>query len=64
MTGDIEVNEKKRTIFFSGGKRAVFNNVKWFNANGSFLRLGSDEGYVLLNTANIDYIIVEGDRVR
>ena len=61
---DVQVQETKRTVFFKDGQRAVFNNVKWFNADGSFLRIGSDEGYVLLNTANINYIVVDGERVR
>lgn len=61
---DIAVNEKKRTIFFADGSRSVFNNVTWFNADGSFLRFGSDEGYVLANTKNINYIVVDGERVK
>ena len=64
FNGDIAVDEAKRTIYFSDGGRATFKNVKWFNANGSFLRLGSDEGYVLANTKNINYMVVEGERVR
>lgn len=61
---DIQVKETKRTIFFKGGDRAVFNNVKWFNSDGSFLRIGCDEGYVLINTKNINYIVVDGERVK
>lgn len=61
---DIEVKEKTRDVFFSDGGRARFNNVCWFNADGSFLRLGSDEGYSLINTANVNYIVVDGERVR
>lgn len=61
---DIAVSEKKRTIYFKGGERATFHNVKWFNADGSFLRIGGDEGYILINTANVNYMIVDGERVR
>ena len=61
---DITVTETKRTVHFKGGERATFNNVTWFNADGSFLRIGSDEGYVLINTDNINYIVVDGERVR
>lgn len=64
MNGDVQVAEKKRTIFFSEGQRAVFNNVTMFNSGGSFLRIMSDEGYVLINTKNINYMIVDGERVR
>lgn len=61
---DIQVNETKRTVYFKDGERATFNNVTWFNADGTFLRLGSDEGYVLINTDNINYIVVDGERVK
>lgn len=64
FNGDITVDEAKRTIYFAGGERTTLKNVKWFNGNGSFLRLGSDEGYVLVNTKNINYMVVEGERVR
>lgn len=64
FNGDITVDETERTVYFTDGAKATFKNVKWFNANGSFLRLGSDEGYVLLNTKNINYMVVEGERVR
>lgn len=58
MFKDITVNEPKRTVYFKDGMKASFSNVKWFNASGSFLRLGCDEGYVIINTGNINYMIV------
>lgn len=61
---DISVKETKRDVHFRDGARARFNNVSWFNSDGSFLRLGSDEGYVLINTANVNYMVVDGERVR
>ena len=62
---DITVKEEKREVFFSGGRRAVFEKVKWFNSDGSFLRLGTEDGcYILINTDNVDYMMVDGDRVR
>lgn len=61
---DIKVKETKRSIFFSDGSRAVFNNVTWFNSDGSYLRLGCDEGYVLINSKNVNYIVVDGERVK
>lgn len=61
---DTAVKETKRTIAFADGQRETFNNVSWFNSSGTFLRLGCDEGYVLINTANVNYMIVDGERVR
>jgi len=58
MFKDIAVEEARRTVFFKDGAKATFTNVKSFNASGSFLRLVSDEGYIILNTANINYMIV------
>jgi hypothetical protein len=54
----INVEEKKREIHFTGGRRLTLNNVKWFDNSGSFLRLESDEGYILANPTNIDYIVI------
>ena len=61
---DIKVEEKRRVVVFRDNTRAIFHNVKWFNSDGSFLRIGCDEGYVLMNTANVLYMIVDGERVR
>lgn len=60
---DIQVIEDKRDVHFADGSRARFENVTWFNADGSFLRLGCDQGYVLINTANVNYMVVDGERV-
>lgn len=64
MNGDIAVKEKKRKIYFSNGNQASLNNVTMFNGTGTFLRLQSDEGYILANTKNIDYMVIDGERVR
>jgi len=62
---DHKVKEKRRVIHFRGGDRAIFHNVRWFNSDGSFLRFGCDEGYILINTTNVLYIqLDEKDRVR
>jgi hypothetical protein len=58
MFKDIEVKEAVRTVYFSDGAKASFNNVTSFNNSGSFLRLVSDEGYALVNTSNINYMLV------
>lgn len=60
----IQVNEKRRVIYFKDGSIANFYNVKWFNSSGSWLRMESDEGYILANPENINYIkIVADERV-
>lgn len=62
---DIEVKEKRRVISFRGGDKAIFHNVTMFNNEGSFLRIICDEGYILINTANINYIQLDPEeRVR
>lgn len=58
MFKDVPVEETKRKVYFKDGAKATFNNVKWFNSSGSYLRLGSDEGYVLINSENINYMVV------
>ena len=61
---DIHVTEAKREVFFTNGQRRRFHNITMFNADGTWLRLMCDEGYVLLNTANIDFMVIDGERVR
>ena len=58
MAGKIEVQETKRKIVFASGNQLNLRNVTAFNADGTFLRIWSDEGYILVNTANVDYHIV------
>ena len=57
----IEVNEKRRTIMMDSGQRLDLHNVTAFDCSGSFLRLWCDEGFVLINEAKIDWMIVKGD---
>ena len=61
---DIHVTETNREVFFTNGQRRRFHNITMFNADGTWLRLMCDEGYVLLNTANIDFMVIDGERVR
>jgi len=61
---DIKVNEKRRVVVFKDDTRAIFHDVKWFNFDGSYLRIGCEEGYVLLNKEHILYMIIDGEKVR
>lgn len=62
--GDIAVTEKKRTVFFKEGQRRQFDNTTMFNADGSWLRLQCDVGYVMINTPNVNFMVIDGERVR
>lgn len=52
------VSEAKRKIVFQSGNHLNLRNVTAFNSSGTFLRIWSDEGYILVNTPNVDYMIV------
>lgn len=52
----VTVNEKRRVIYYKDGAVANFENVKWFDASGSWLRFESDEGYIISNPDNTNYI--------
>ncbi len=58
MFRDVEVDETSRTVYFKGGEKAKFTNVTAFNSSGSYLRLVSDEGYIIINSDNINYMVV------
>ena len=58
MTNEIQVKEKFRTIAFIDGTKTTFHNIKWFDNSGNWLRIGCNEGYILLNPEKIKYIIV------
>lgn len=53
-----KVSEAKRKIVFSSGNHLNLRNVTAFNSSGTFLRIWSDEGYILVNTPNVDYMVV------
>jgi len=53
MAGGIKVSEKRRRVQFIDGTIANFDNVTWFDPSGTFLRMICDQGYVLINTANV-----------
>ncbi len=58
MFKDVEVAETSRTVYFSDGGKAKFTNVTSFNSSGSYLRLVCDEGCIIVNSDNINYMIV------
>lgn len=60
---DIAVNEKVRRIVSKDGHELRLHNVTMLNISGSWVRLQSDEGYVLVNPANVLAFIVKGERV-
>lgn len=60
---DIKVNEAVRRIVSKDGHELRLHNVTMLNLSGSWVRLQSDEGYVLVNPANVLAFIVRGERV-
>lgn len=60
---DIAVNEKVRRVVSVSGHEQRLHNVTMLNISGSWVRLQSDEGYVLVNPANVLMFIVRGERV-
>jgi hypothetical protein len=58
-SNQVQVNEKRRTIYFKDGSISNYNNVKWFDSSGSWLRMESDEGYIIANPENIEEIIAK-----
>lgn len=55
---EIKVSEEWRKVLYTNGDTETFHNVIWFDNSGNWLRIGCDEGYVLLNPENINRIIV------
>ena len=51
----ITVDEARRTIVFTDGQRLELRNVTAFNSSGTWLRVWSDEGYIILDPAKILY---------
>jgi len=51
----VEVQESRRTIVFRDGQRLELSNVTAFNSSGTWLRIWSDEGFIILNTKLILY---------
>ena len=63
MATEITVNEKVRRIVSKVGHELRLHNVTSLDISGSWVRLQSDEGYVLVNPQNVLAFIVKGERV-
>jgi len=57
----IPVNEPRRTIVMKSGNRLDLHNITAFDCAGTFLRLWSDEGFVLINEKEIDWMICKNE---
>lgn len=58
-----EVNEVLRRVISTHGHEIRLNNVKTVDVSGSWVRLESEEGYVIVNPANVLAFIVKGEKV-
>jgi len=59
----MQVNEKLRRVVSKDGHEIRLNNVTELDISGSWVRLQSDEGYVIINPANVLAFIVKGEKV-
>jgi hypothetical protein len=60
---DIAVNEELRRVVSTTGHEQRFTNVTSINNTGSWTRLECDQGYVVINNANVLAFIIKGPRV-
>lgn len=58
-----EVNEELRRVISTHGHEIRLNDVKTVDTSGSWVRLESAEGYVIINPANVLAFIVKGAKV-
>lgn len=63
MSTEIKVDEVLRRVISAQGHEVRLHNVKSVDNSGSWLRLQSDEGYVLVNPSNTLAMIVKGPKV-
>lgn len=63
MATKIEVKEEVRRIVSRDGAVIYLHNVTALDNSGSWLRLWSDEGYVLVNPNNVLAMIIRGEVV-
>jgi hypothetical protein len=59
----MQVNETLRRVVSKDGTELKLHNVTDVDTSGSWLRLQCDEGYVIINPANVLAFIIKGDKV-
>ncbi len=59
----MQVNETLRRIVSKDGHEIRLTNVTDLNNTGSWVRLQSDEGYVIVNPANVLAFIVKTPQI-
>lgn len=59
----MQVNEIVRRVVSKDGHELKLHNVTDVDTSGSWLRIQSDEGYVIINPANVLAFIVKGEKV-
>lgn len=64
MAASFKVKEEVRRIVSKDGHEIRLHNVSSVDTSGSWLRLHSDEGYVIVNPSNVLAYIVKGEVVR
>jgi hypothetical protein len=57
-----EVNEELRRVVSTHGHEIRLNNVKTVDTSGSWVRLDSEEGYVVINPDNVLAFIIKGQK--
>lgn len=57
----MKVNETLRRVVSKDGHELRLHNVTDVNVSGSWIRLQSDEGYVIINPNNVLAFIVKGE---
>jgi hypothetical protein len=57
----MQVQETLRRVVSTNGHELRLNNVTDVNTSGSWIRLQADEGYVIINPANVLAFIVKGE---
>lgn len=60
---DIVVNEEVRRVVSIDGHEQRLTGVKLLNNTGSWTRVECDQGYAIINNANVLMFIVKGERV-
>lgn len=54
------VIEKKRKVVFTNGEQLNLRNVTKLNHMGTWMRIWSDEGFIILDPKKVNYYIIDG----